>query len=508
MKTYYARLKRGRPVAALLILLAAFFLTPAFGQLAFFSEEVVEDPFELGLTPHPGGVMFPTLADIDSDGDLDLFVGEKWDYSSGCFTETALDFYRNAGDSDCPNFQFEASYPFGMPEAATNIKFVDINGDGLLDLFGRKDCISPTGEGAFICILNSGTATDPVFDAGDILYNPFGLDSGGVMAASVATPAFADLDGDGDYDAFINGRTNGHFLYQENIGTPAGPNFKVWEADPFGLSLPAMPNGPIFGALADWDCDGDVDMMNTLWDIDIAPNLYRLYFHENKYDELGYISFEPGVPVNNGFIVAQGDLDGDGDLDALAFQYYATNISSYCVALPVAAFSFDHTEDGLQYAFTNESTAQSTECDSVDWFWDFGDGVTSEEENPAHVYAEGGTYTVCLTVTDIAGSDEACIPVEAISGAIQQYRQDAIRLYPNPAREYLYLKFKEDVPGNTARVEVFDTWGRLFQKAQLGFSAPAEPVRINIASLPDGVYLVKAAIGERFYIGEFVKVKQ
>ena len=92
-------------------------------------------------------------------------------------------------------------------------------------------------------------------------------------------------------------------------------------------------------------------------------------------------------------------------------------------------------------------------------------------------------------------------------GTVQQYRQDAIRLYPNPARDFLYLKFKEDVPGNTARVEVFDTWGRLFRKAQLGYSSPAQPERIDVSSLPEGLYLVKVAIGGRFYIGEFVKME-
>ncbi|MCB0599259.1 MAG: VCBS repeat-containing protein [Lewinellaceae bacterium] len=504
MKVHYAKLKRGRSVAALLTLLAAIFLTPAYGQLDFFGEGA-EDPFELGLSPHPGGVMFPTLADIDNDGDLDLFVGEKWNYSSGCFTETSLDFYRNAGNSDCPDFQFEAPYPFGIPEAASNIKFVDINGDGLLDLFGRQDCVSGTSEGSFICILNTGTATDPVFDADGIQYAPFGLDSGDVTAASVATLAFADLDGDGDYDAFINGRTNGHFRYQENIGTPTAPNFKAWQADPFGLSLPALPNGPIFGALADWDCDGDVDMMNTLWHIDIDPDLYQLYFHENKYDELGYISFEPGVPVDIGFIIAQGDLDGDGDLDIMAFQYYARNISSYCVTLPEAAFSFGHTEDGLQYAFTNESTAQSTECDSVQLLWDFGDGIQSREEHPTHVYPESGIYNVCLTVTDIAGNATYCETIQVISGTTQPYRQDGIRLYPNPARDYLYFQLDEAIPGNTARVEVYDAWGRLFKKAELGFAGPAGPARISIAGLPDGWYLVKVANGGQFYVGEFVK---
>ena len=36
----------------------------------------------------------------------------------------------------------------------------------------------------------------------------------------------------------------------------------------------------------------------------------------------------------------------------------------------------------------------------VKWDWDFGDGVSSNEINPTHVYSDTGTYTITLTVTD------------------------------------------------------------------------------------------------------------
>jgi len=39
--------------------------------------------------------------------------------------------------------------------------------------------------------------------------------------------------------------------------------------------------------------------------------------------------------------------------------------------------------------------------------WDFGDGNTSEEQNPTHTYASPGTYTVVLTVSGPGGTDEA-----------------------------------------------------------------------------------------------------
>lgn len=38
------------------------------------------------------------------------------------------------------------------------------------------------------------------------------------------------------------------------------------------------------------------------------------------------------------------------------------------------------------------------------WSWDFGDGTTSNQQNPVHVYSESGYYTAVLTATDAAGS--------------------------------------------------------------------------------------------------------
>lgn len=39
------------------------------------------------------------------------------------------------------------------------------------------------------------------------------------------------------------------------------------------------------------------------------------------------------------------------------------------------------------------------------WEWDFGDGNTSDQQNPTNVYSEGGQYTVSLKITGPGGSD-------------------------------------------------------------------------------------------------------
>lgn len=54
----------------------------------------------------------------------------------------------------------------------------------------------------------------------------------------------------------------------------------------------------------------------------------------------------------------------------------------------------------LSVQFTDESTGN---VDS--WLWDFGDGFTSTEQNPEHIYNTAGTYTVSLTATNFSGDN-------------------------------------------------------------------------------------------------------
>jgi PKD repeat protein len=52
----------------------------------------------------------------------------------------------------------------------------------------------------------------------------------------------------------------------------------------------------------------------------------------------------------------------------------------------------------------------STSEEDCSYFWDFGDGEDSTEQNPIHIYNEPGQYTVTLTVTTSWGSDTCSIP--------------------------------------------------------------------------------------------------
>ena len=72
---------------------------------------------------------------------------------------------------------------------------------------------------------------------------------------------------------------------------------------------------------------------------------------------------------------------------------------------PTAAFDAAPTsgQAPLTVQFTDQSTPGSSAITA--WSWDFGDGLTSTEQNPGHIFGAPGSYTVALTVTTADGSD-------------------------------------------------------------------------------------------------------
>ena len=89
---------------------------------------------------------------------------------------------------------------------------------------------------------------------------------------------------------------------------------------------------------------------------------------------------------------------------------------------PTADFGYDCVD--LSCVFTDESTDNDGTIESHEWA--FGDGGTSTEANPAHVYQGSGRYTVTLTVTDDnAQSSTATQQVEVDDGSTPNFPPEA-----------------------------------------------------------------------------------
>jgi large repetitive protein len=227
------------------------------------------DPF--GLVD-VGDYASPRFVDIDGDGDLDAFIGafkgDTW-------------FFRNTGSATAPSFSTPSTNPFGLADVGFRAApdFVDLDGDG------DRDALIGNSLGNTLFFRNTGSSTAPAFAAPST--NPFGLADVGAQAA----PSFADLDGDGDRDAFI-GELSGATFFFRNTGTASAPAFAAPQSNPFGLLGVRIWATPTF---ADIDGDGDLDAA-------IGGYLGRVFFFENL--ELDRDACRDGL-----------DNDGDGRID-------------------------------------------------------------------------------------------------------------------------------------------------------------------------------------------------
>ena len=135
---------------------------------------------------------------------------------------------------------------------------------------------------------------------------------------------------------------------------------------------------------------------------------------------------------------------------------------------PQASFTFApaNPKPGEAVQFTDRSSDPDGTIKS--WAWDFGDGKSSTEQNPAHQYAKRGLYTVKLTVTDndgLTGSTTKQLTVGAVQPTV------AVHCYPNPASTQ--TTFKYTLPSGTAKalLSLFDATGRLVFSHELGVTA-------------------------------------
>ncbi|MDP7558385.1 MAG: FG-GAP-like repeat-containing protein [Candidatus Marinimicrobia bacterium] len=249
----------------------------------------------------------PTLADMDSDGDLDLFIGNEFDASNSGWKGDVY-FFENIGSAVSPQFEMVDSSYFdeGMGNNMAPA-FGDLDGDGDFDaLVGDYN-----GEISFF--LNDGSPTEPNFS-----YQGKFLE---IDLAGRATPALGDVEGDGDLDLYV-GDKNGSVHVWSNEGDPANYNFMKISDDLF----PGEDLGlEIALELADFDNDGDLDLL-------IGNQSGELYLANPSGSELHQLEQLPHSGLNLAPTI--GDLDSDGKMDLIVgsneggLQYFSVEEQS------------------------------------------------------------------------------------------------------------------------------------------------------------------------------------
>lgn len=89
----------------------------------------------------------------------------------------------------------------------------------------------------------------------------------------------------------------------------------------------------------------------------------------------------------------------------------STSFSITVSSIPFASFSYNPNppQENKFTKFVNQSIG------ATKYLWDFGDGDTSVEVNPSHIFPATATYKVCLNAANAAGCvDDTCVDVRAI----------------------------------------------------------------------------------------------
>ncbi|GAB6166119.1 hypothetical protein JCM19992_21190 [Thermostilla marina] len=251
------------------------------------------------------------VADYDNDGDLDLFLNN--------YGHNVL--YRNNGDGTFTDITSEAGVA-GEETVGAGANFVDVDNDGLLDLYAAN-YVDFTFENHKVhrikgFELYSGPRDyRPVPDYlyrnnGDGTFSDISKESGIAQLAGTGMGSIcSDIDNDGDQDIFVVNDVAGNFLYQ-NDGTGHFDEIALFA----GLAYNGQGDetGSMGVDCGDYDNDGLPDFCMTAYQGEM-PVLY----HNNgdgTFEDRTLIANAgdgcfPYVNWGVGFV----DLDNDGDRD-------------------------------------------------------------------------------------------------------------------------------------------------------------------------------------------------
>lgn len=247
------------------------------------------------------------FADVDLDGDLDLFWGD--------FFEAGILLVRNLGSCASPSLRSEpVNWPMNDPVETSGYNapvLLDVDGDDDLDMVfgvlgGAFNANSTTRDNFYLM----EQTEDGNFEVASKRYL-YDLDVG-----SESVIKFWDMDDDGDLDMILgnkieptNQRTSLMFAF-ENIGSATAPEFVYHETIDLISTYHQNP------AIADIDADGDLDFLIGKWNKEMA--LWRNDGSASSYSFTEVEDVYQALTRGQNAAPALVDLDNDGDMDLVA----------------------------------------------------------------------------------------------------------------------------------------------------------------------------------------------
>ena len=426
-----------------------------------------------------------SFADVDNDGDLDLYLaGFSDEFSSvagGLFIYDGSDFALSTSS--------------GLPAVYMGAcSWADINGDDYIDIaiMGQDASYADITE----VYLNNGDGTFTSLDAG-------------LVAAEQGEINFVDFDGDNDIDVAYTGYTDTDYSYitkfYENDGT--GVFTELIENNVPGMNIGRMK-------WADYDNDNDLDFLLTGWDSGAGgSDTYYTKIFDNNGDGSFTVS-------DKGFYqcwlgdTEWGDFNDDGNIDVVisgaggdgterhTILYKNNGDGSFTQldeGFPGVSHSslewadFDNDED-LDLFIVGETTTPGEGNSVSKIFINNGDETFTDSgvdnlnfsfygDADAGDYDNDGKVDLVITGYKNENYESSSTVFKNTTTVNISETNNELSIFPIPATDFITLNSSDIIN----KIEIFDVSGKNILSQNLN----SNDINVNTQNLTNGIYFIK-----------------
>ena len=435
-------------------------------------EEIEGFPFELPSTP----AFTPTVADIDGDGFLEMFVSTT--SALYCVSHTGEEIYR---------VDSEEAYKYSYQSPLV----VDFEGEGNWSLVGACH-----GDNPHHYIRNAHTGE----------YREGWPKQ--VTSWTYSTPTVVK---NGDSHAIFMGMSGeGNVFYQYDADGNIAPGFP--------LNLSAGIEGII--TVADIDGDDENEIITDFNLMDDSEGFIRAWEMDGTEVTEGFPLRPQGLSYMNG--ANFGDIDGDGNLEIVTLTYVQNfspddpvYVTAYALNQPIENLvygTYKGTNDRMGWIreeevvvscnpVTNLMAQTGGDVSTVYLYWSEpepgstgnllgyyiqknGELLQELLEMPEYVdneveFFETYEYVITAVYDDNCEASSAPLSVTPIPDDVQEHGKEA-KVYPNPAKNMLHV---EDF--GLTQVEVFNIMGQSVLSLNENFET------VDISHLQNGIYFIR-----------------
>ncbi|MEO1257840.1 MAG: T9SS type A sorting domain-containing protein [Bacteroidota bacterium] len=423
--------------------------------------------------------------DINNDGARDFLFSPN--LSQGAPDVETAWYYENLGTDLNPEANFVKSnfLSDGMIDFGTGTfpVFVDVNADGLLDIVaGNREIWDSTSltSSSLILLLNNGTAAEPSYEIVDRDWLEMSQFN---MVSRSFSPAFGDLDGDGDEDLLIGDR-QGFVHYFENIAGADQPM-------QFASLVPQWQEINVGSYAAPFIFDVNKDGLQDLiigersGNINYLPNLGTAESPE-------FFSNENEQPNNPFFGSISTILPGS----AVGFS------QPFVLEFNETMYLFSGTDAGwiVQYEINQDSLDSGSFDLITNRFGELREGficrigfgnVNEDGFIDAIVGNDRGGLTLFQSPLTVDGlvNDKEVIAEQNIE----------LNIFPNPAGDYLIVNHRLD-----KKSFEFNIYNLLGQRLQHGITDAGS--KINLSALQRSTYIIEINLDGKIFSEKFIKL--